>query len=77
MTHRPSDDAERHRLHHADPVTKGCAQPSPTRNNIAPTPDRSALLGSSGVIVPVLGAMHTFGSTLEPAVIPTVCTLSP
>jgi len=77
MTHRLSDATDHHRLPTADPVTTGCAQPSPTRNMIAITPDRSVFPGSSGVIVPVLGAMHTFGSTLEPAVAPTVCTLSP
>jgi hypothetical protein len=77
MTHRLSDATDHHRLPTAAPVTTGCAQPSPARNMIALTPDRSAFPGSSGVIVPVLGAMHTFGSTLHAAVVPTVCTLSP
>ena len=77
MTHRLSDDAERHRLHHADPVTKGCAQPSPTRNTIALTPDRSVFPGSSGVIIFVSGAMHTFSITPDAAVAATACTLSP
>ena len=77
MTHRLSDATDHHRLPTADPVTTGCAQPSPTRNMIAITPDSSVFPGSSGVIVPVLGAMHTFSRTLHAAVVPTVCTLSP
>jgi hypothetical protein len=77
MTHRLSDATDHHRLPTAAPVTTGCAQPSPAQNMIALTPNRSAFPGSSGVIAPVLGAMHTFGSTLEPAVAPTVRALSP
>ncbi len=77
MTHRLSDATDHHRLPTAAPVTTGCAQPSPARNTIAPTPDRSAFPGSSGAIVPVLGAMHTFSRTLDAAVAPTVRALSP
>ncbi|TQM90101.1 hypothetical protein BD293_4021 [Roseinatronobacter monicus] len=77
MTHRQSDDAERHRLHHADPVTKGCARPPSTRNTIAFIPNCSVVPGSSGLIVPVVGAMHTFSRTLDAAVAPIVRALSP
>ena len=77
MTHRLSDATDHHRLPTADPVTTGCAQPSPTRNMIAITPDRSAFPGSSGVIIFVSGAMHTPSSTPDAAVAATACTLSP
>ena len=77
MTHRLSDDAELHRLPKADPVTTGCAQPSPTRNVIAITPDRSVFPGSSGAFMIVSGTMRTFSHTSDTAVAATVCTLSP
>jgi hypothetical protein len=77
MTHRLSDATDHHRLPTADPVTTGCAQPTSARNMTVLTPNHSAFLGSSDVIVPVLGAMHIFGSTLDPAVAPAVRTLSP
>jgi hypothetical protein len=77
MTHRLSHVTERHRLPTADPVATGCAQPSSTRNIIALTPDRSAFPGSSGVIIFVSGAMHTFSITPDAAVAATACTLSP
>jgi len=77
MTHRLSDVTDHHRPPTVDPVTTGCAQPSSTRNMIAITPDRSAFLGSSGVIISVLGAMHTFSSTPDAAVTATACTLPP
>lgn len=77
MTHRLSDDAERHRLPTADPVPTGCARPPSARNTITFIPNRPASTGSSSAIVPVLGPMYTFSRPLDPAVVPTVCTLSP
>lgn len=49
-------------------VVNKFAQPSSTRNTIAFIPNRSVVPRPSDVIDPVLGAMHTFGSTLDPAV---------
>jgi len=77
MTHRLSDATDNHRLRTADPVTTGCAQPPSTRNAIAFMSNRSVIYGSSSATDPVLGTMPKSSRTLDTAVVPTICTLSP
>ncbi|TQM90115.1 hypothetical protein BD293_4035 [Roseinatronobacter monicus] len=77
MTHRLSDDAERHRLHPADPAQPTYANRSSARKPTAGTAVCKAIPGCSTASVTSSAVMRTFSRTPDTAVAPTVRALSP